>query len=150
MVTMATFGSSMQSGKTALEFFPDNKPNQIYAYVEYPEGTSIEKTNSITKEIERRIFKIFNDKEYLDGADYNTLIETAVSQVGEGAGNPQTDGGSAAEMPHRAKITATMREYKFRNGADSEALRFKVQEALKGIYPGVIITVEKDLSLIHI
>lgn len=45
-----------------------------------------------------------------------------MSQVGEGAGNPNTDGGSAAEMPHRGKITATMREFKFREGADSEEL----------------------------
>ena len=32
-----------------------------------------------------------------------SMVESAVSQVGEGAGNPQTDGGSAAEMPHRGK-----------------------------------------------
>ena len=75
---------------------------------------------------------------------YNFLVESAVSQVGEGAGNPQTDGGSAAEMPHKGKITASMREYKYRRGKDSEVLRQKVQEALEGIYPGVLISVEKD------
>ncbi len=144
--TFAVFGWSVGSERTAIEFFPDNKPNQIITYIDYPEGTAIEKTNAITKEIERRVFKVFNDAQYLDEDNKNALVETSVSQVGEGAGNPQTDGGSAAEMPHRAKITATMREYKFRNGADSEALRFKVQEALKGIYPGVIITVEKDAA----
>jgi hypothetical protein len=31
------------------------------------------------------------------------LVESAVSQVGEGAGNPQTDAGSSAEMPHKSK-----------------------------------------------
>lgn len=76
----------------------------------------------------------------------NFLVESSVSVVGEGAGNPQTDGGSSAEMPHRGKVTASMREYKFRKGADSEELRFKVQEALKGIYPGVSISVEKDAA----
>lgn len=144
--TFAAFGGSVGAGRTAIEFFPDNKPNQIYAYIEYPEGTSIEKTNAITKDIERRIFKVFNEEQYLEKSDYNALVETAISQVGEGAGNPLTDGGSSAEMPHRAKITATMREYKFRNKADSEELRFKVQDALKGIYPGVVITVEKDAA----
>ena len=39
-----------------------------------------------------------------------------------------------------------MREYKYRNGADSEVLRLKVQEALKGIYPGLAISVEKDAA----
>ena len=76
--------------------------------------------------------------------NYNFLTESAVSQVGEGAGNPQTDGGSSAEMPHRGKITATMREYKYRKGADSNDLLKKVQDALDGIYPGVAISVEKD------
>jgi len=69
-----------------------------------------------------------------------------VSQVGEGAGNPNTDGGSSAEMPHKGKITASMREYKYRRGEDSELLRQKVQKALVGIYPGVLISVEKDVN----
>ncbi len=144
--TFMAFGASVGAGRTAIEFFPDNKPNQIIVYIEYPEGTAIAKTNAITKEIEERVFKVFNDQEYLEGGDYNALVETSVSQVGEGAGNPQTDGGSAAEMPHKAKITATMREYKYRNEADSEELRFKIQEAVRGIYPGVVITVEKDAA----
>lgn len=138
------FGWSMGTQRTKFEFFPDNKPNQIIVYIEYPEGTDIDKTNKITKDIEKRVYAVVNDKEYMQDGDYNFLVESAVSQVGEGAGNPQTDGGSAAEMPHRGKITATMREYKFRNGKDSEALRKRVQEALKGIYPGVAISVEKD------
>jgi multidrug efflux pump subunit AcrB len=37
-----------------------------------------------------------------------------------------------------------MREYKYRKGEDSEELRQKVQKALVGIYPGVLISVEKD------
>jgi len=138
------FGASVGSQRTKIEFFPDNKPNQIIVYIEYPQGTDIEKTNKITKEIEDRVYAILNDEEYIEGEDHNFLVEAAVSQVGEGAFNPQTDGGSAAEMPHRAKIIAAMREYKFRKGKDSEELRFKVQEALKGIYPGVAISVEKD------
>lgn len=139
------FGGSVSSGRTKIEFFPDNKPNQIIVYIEYPEGTAIEKTNAITKEIEKRVYSILRDEEYMDDG-YNFMTESAVSQVGEGAGNPQTDGGSAAEMPYRGKVTATLREYKYRRGKDSEKLRLKVQEALSGIYPGVSISVEKDAA----
>ena len=137
------FGASLGSGRTKVEFFPDNKPNQIIVYIEYPQGTDIDKTNKITKEIEKRVYTVLNGDQYMDNG-YNFMVESAVSQVGEGAGNPQTDGGSSAEMPHKGKITATMREYKFRRGMDSEILRQKVQESLKGIYPGVAISVEKD------
>ena len=143
IVAFMGFGASVGSQRTKVEFFPDNTPNQIIVYIEYPEGTDIEKTNAITKEIEERVYKIINDEQYMNG-DFNFLTESAVSQVGEGAGNPQTDGGSSAEMPHRGKITATMREYKYRDGADSNELLKRVQEALKDIYPGVAISVEKD------
>ena len=143
LIAFMGFGASVGSQRTKVEFFPDNTPNQIIVYIEYPEGTDIEKTNKITKDIEERVYHIINEDAYLHG-DYNFLTESAVSQVGEGAGNPQTDGGSSAEMPHRGKITATMREYKFREGADSNDLLRKVQEALKDVYPGVAISVEKD------
>ncbi|WGK65635.1 efflux RND transporter permease subunit [Croceiramulus getboli] len=142
-VVFGLFGWSIESKRTSIEFFPDNKPNQIIVYIEYPEGTAIDKTNQLTKDIERRVYDIISQDMYMEDGE-NILVESAVSQVGEGAGNPQTDGGSAAEMPHRAKITASMREYKYRDGLDSEKLRAKVQQALKGIYPGVAISVEKD------
>ena len=137
------FGMSVGAGRTNIEFFPNNTPNQIIVYIEYPQGTDIEKTNTITKDIEKRVAEVLNAPEQLDNG-YNFLVEASVSQVGEGAGNPQTDGGSSAEMPHRGKITASMREFKYRRGIDTEVLRKKVQETLKGIYPGVAISVEKD------
>ncbi len=139
------FGMSIGSGRTKIEFFPDNKPNEIYAYIEYPQGTSIEKTNELTKAIEKRVYAVANGSEYVDG-DHNYLVESAVSQVGEGAGNPQTDGGSSAEMPHRGKVTVSMKEYKYREGRDTEKLRGEIQEALTGIYPGVGISVEKEAN----
>ena len=145
VVAFGAFGASVASQRTKIEFFPDNKPNQIVVYIEYPEGTDIEKTNAITKDIENKVFSVINAPMYMDGA-YNFMVESIVSQVGEGAGNPQTDGGSAAEMPHKGKITASMREYKYRRGEDSELLRQKVQKALVGIFPGVLISVEKDAN----
>jgi multidrug efflux pump subunit AcrB len=137
------FGASVASKRTGVEFFPDNEPNQIIVYIEYPQGTDIAKTNKITKDIEQRVYKVVNSPEYVDNG-YNFLVESAVSQVGSGSGNPQTDGGSSAEMPHRGKITATMREFKYRRGAKSKELQKKVQESLKDIYPGIAISVEKD------
>ena len=144
-VAFTGFGWSLKEERTKVEFFPDNKPNQIIVYIEYPQGTDIEKTNEITREIEQKVFEVLNEKIYTDDG-YNFLVESIVSQVGEGAGNPEKDGGSSAEMPHKGKITASMREFKYRRGEDSEMLRQKVQAALVGIYPGVLISVEKDAN----
>ena len=144
-IAFTGFGWSLAEQRTKVEFFPDNKPNQIIVYIEYPEGTDIEKTNEITLEIEQKVYEVLNQKKYTDDG-YNFLVESTVSQVGEGAGNPEKDGGSSAEMPHKGKITASMREFKYRRGEDSEILRQKVQAALVGIYPGVLISVEKDAN----
>ena len=128
-----------------VEFFPENQPLQILTYIEYPEGTDINKTNAITKKIEADIFSVINQEKYRDG-EYNYLVEDAVAQVGAGAGNPEIDGGVTNEMPHKAKISLTMREFKFRNGLSSENLRSEIQQFLSGKYPGVSISVEKDAN----
>jgi len=145
IVAFMGFGASIGMGRTKIEFFPDNTPKQVIIYIEYPQGTDIEKTNELTKSIEERVYAIINDPIYqIDNK--NALVETAIAQVGKGAENPFTEGGSAAEMPHRGKLVIQMREFKERHGLDSEALRKRIQEALAGIYPGVIISVEKDAA----
>ena len=139
------FGISISSGRTKIEFFPDNKPNEIYVYIEYPEGTSIEKTNEITKEVENQVYTIMDDPKYQkDGKNF--MVASAVSVVGEGAGNPLTDGGSSAEMPHKGKVTVNFSEYKYRKGLNTEDIRARVQVALQDVYPGVAISVEKDAN----
>ncbi len=143
VVSIMGFGNSVQNKRTKVEFFPDNTPNQVIVYVEYPQGTDIEKTNAVMKDLEERVTKVINASEYLEG-DYNFLVESSITQVGAGSGNPQTDGGSTAEMPHRGKIVASMREYKFRKGADSKKLKKEITDELQGVYPGLSISVEKD------
>lgn len=143
IIAFIGFGASIGMGRTKIEFFPDNTPKQVIVYIEYPQGTDIEKTNALTKSIEQRVYAILEDPIYqIDGR--NALVETAIAQVGKGAENPFTEGGSAAEMPHRGKIVIQMREFRDRKGLDSELLRKRIQEALLGVYPGVVISVEKD------
>ena len=126
-----------------VEFFPDNEPQQILVYLEYPEGTDIKKTNETSMLIESEIYKVVNNSKYIDNG-YNFLVESAISQVGEGAGNPETDAGGTGEIPHKALITMTMREFKFRRGMSSEELRKEIQVELIEKFPGIAISVEKD------
>ena len=126
-----------------IEFFPNNDPLQIMIYMEYPEGTAINKTNLTAKKIEKEVFKVIERPKFSDGK-VNFLVESNVSQVGEGAGNPETDNGNTNEMPNKAKITLSMKEYKFRNGISSEELRMEIQKQLIGKFPGISLSVEKD------
>ncbi|MBE7639452.1 AcrB/AcrD/AcrF family protein [Salegentibacter sp. BLCTC] len=124
-------------------FFPENEPNQVITYIEYPQGTDIHKTNTLTKKVEQRIFEAV--KQYEDEDGYNFMVESAISQVGEGAGNPQTDGGQQNEMPHKAKVTLSMREFTERRGVSSSEVLSVVREAVQG-FPGASIVVEKDAA----
>ena len=126
-----------------VEFFPDNEPQQILVYLEYPEGTDIKKTNETSMLIESEVYKVVNNSKYIDNG-YNFLVESAISQVGEGAGNPETDAGGTGEIPHKALITMTMREFKFIRGMSSEELRKEIQVELIEKFPGIAISVEKD------
>ena len=129
----------------SVEFFPENQPQQILVFIEYPDGTSIKKTNITTRRIESEIFDVISRQKYNQG-NFNFLVESGVAQVGEGAGNPFIDNGNTNELPHKGKITLTMREFKLRGGISSEDLRKEIQEQLDGKFPGVAISVEKDAN----
>ncbi len=125
-------------------FFPDNIPNQVITYIEYPQGTSIEKTNKATLFVEKQIIGIL--QKYVDPkTDKNFLAESIVSQVGVGAGNPQVDAGSASETPYKGKVTINFSEFKFRKGIDTFKILEEIRGKVKGI-AGATVTVEKDAN----
>ena len=128
-----------------VEFFPENEPQQIFVYIEYPEGTSIQKTNQTSKLIEKEVAKIIYDKKYYENGK-NFMIDSNVVMVGLGAQNPETDRGGDQDMPHKSKITLTMSEFKLRNGLSSEEMRKDIQIILKDKFPGIAISVEKEAS----
>lgn len=124
-------------------FFPENQPSQIITYIEYPQGTDIKKTDELTRQIEERVYKSI--EKYKDADGYNFMVESAISQVGQGAGNPQTDAGQANEMPQKGKITLSMRDFQLRRGVKSSQVLDEVREAVKG-FPGASVIVEKDAA----
>ncbi len=143
---LGTFGILILSfvavgiAKPNVLFFPENQPNQIMVYIEFPEGTDIQKTNAFSKIIEKKVFEVA--KKYNDNG-YNYMIENAVTQVGMGSGNPMTEAGAQNEMPHRAKITFNMREFKYRRGVNSSDVMEEIRQVVQG-YAGVSIVVEKE------
>lgn len=125
-------------------FFPDNIPNQVIAYIEYPQGTDISKTNKATLFVEKQVIDIVG--KYYDTAEKrNFLVESIVSQVGVGAGNPNVDAGSASETPFKGKVTVNFREFKFRRGVNTADVLEEIRGKVKGI-PGATVTVEKDYN----
>jgi multidrug efflux pump subunit AcrB len=127
-------------------FFPDNIPNQVIAYIEYPQGTDIQKTNKATLFVEKQVITILN--KYVDPNSKNKenfLAESIVSQVGVGAGNPNVDAGSASETPYKGKVTVNFSEFKFRRGINTADILEEIRAKVKGI-AGAKVTVEKDAN----
>ncbi|KEO74745.1 efflux RND transporter permease subunit [Anditalea andensis] len=115
-------------------FFPDNQPSLVNVFIENPIGTDIEATNRFVSELEDRLMVVLDP--------YNDIIESVITQVGEGTGE-QGDGPSMASTPHKAKITIGFLEYQERNGVNTNQIMEEIRDLAES-FPGVLITVDKQ------
>jgi multidrug efflux pump subunit AcrB len=115
-------------------FFPDNQPQLVNVFVEFPMGTSIEATNAFVDKME--------DEVVAELKPYGGIIESVITQVGVGTSDP-TQGPSIQSTPHKAKITIGFVDYIFREGIDTNEAMEVIREYVKN-YPGVLITVNKQ------
>ncbi len=115
-------------------FFPDNQPQLVNVFVEFPMGTSIEATNTFVDKME--------DEVVTELEPYGGIIESVITQVGVGTSDP-TQGPSIQSTPHKAKITIGFVDYIFREGIDTNEAMEVIREFVKN-YPGVLITVNKQ------
>jgi multidrug efflux pump subunit AcrB len=115
-------------------FFPDNQPQLVNVFVEFPMGTSIEATNAFVDKME--------DEVVAELKPYGGIIESIITQVGVGTSDP-TQGPSIQSTPHKAKITIGFVDYIFREGIDTNEAMEVIREFVKN-YPGVLITVNKQ------
>jgi multidrug efflux pump subunit AcrB len=115
-------------------FFPDNQPQLVNVFVEFPIGTSIEATNAFVDKME--------DEMMAKLEPYGGILESVITQVGEGTGDP-TQGPSIQSTPHKAKITIGFVDYIDRQGIDTNEAMEVIRELAK-VYPGVLITVDKQ------
>jgi multidrug efflux pump subunit AcrB len=115
-------------------FFPDNQPQLVNVFIEFPIGTSIEATNAFVDKME--------DEMMTELEPYGGILESVITQVGEGTGDP-TQGPSLQSTPHKAKITIGFVDYIDRQGIDTNEAMEVIRELAK-VYPGVLITVDKQ------
>lgn len=144
VASFVIMGISFATKWTKVLFFPDTMPQQMYVYMDFPQGTDIGKTNQNTKTLEKSILKAiskYKDKK----TGENFLIESMITEVGKGAINPQVDAGSQAETPHKSKITINFVEYADRRGVDTNDVLEEIRKAVPPI-AGANITVEKQAS----
>jgi multidrug efflux pump subunit AcrB len=119
--------------KPGIVFFPQSDPNFIYTYITLPVGTDQKVTDSITLEVEKRIYGVLGTN--------NPLVESVISNVAVGANDPQSGDRSVAS--NKGKVGIAFVEFSKRDGQSTELYLSEIREALKGI-PLAQITVEKE------
>ncbi len=120
--------------KPKVEFFPKGDPNFVYAYLTMPVGTDIKVTDSVTRIIEKRVYEVIGNN--------NPDVESVISNVAIGAGDPSDFGGSQA-TPHKGKVGVAFKEFQYRVGPNTRTYLDKIREAVKGI-PVAEITVDQE------
>jgi multidrug efflux pump subunit AcrB len=114
-------------------FFPQASPNFVYTYIQLPIGTDQVKTDSITKLVEERIYKEIGDS--------NKIVESVISNVAIGAGDPSQF--EAGAQSHLGKVTVAFVEFGKRNGEETLLYLDRIRNVVKDI-PGAQITVEQE------
>ena len=114
-------------------FFPQGEPNFVYVYITLPVGTDQEVTDSITKIVENRVYSILGPE--------NKIVESVISNVAIGAGDPMD--GDRSISPNKGKVTVAFKEFGERNGVSTSNYLDLIREKMKGI-PGAEITVDQE------
>ena len=114
-------------------FFPDGDPNNLHVYITLPEGTHIDVTNAVCRQVEGRVIGVL-------GRD-NPNVESVVSNVASNAGSGMFERFNQARL---AKVTVNFVEYKYRTGNKSTMDYMRdLRSQLTGI-PGAEIRIEKE------
>ena len=116
-------------------FFPSGEPDYAYVYSVLPVGTDARVTDSVTKVIEKRVFKVLQDEKAMP------LVNSVISNVGKNAGDPTNPDRNAT--PQKSKVTVAFVKNEERDGRSTEELLGKIRGAVGGI-AGVEVSVERE------
>ncbi len=123
--------------KVPVVFFPSGDPNQIYVYMKLPAGTDVEYTDSLTKVLESRVYKVLG----MENGKENPVVESVISNVAVGAADPNS--GDRSTRPERGRIQVSFVEYEKRHGVSTAPYLDSIRAVVKGI-PGAELSVDKQ------
>lgn len=116
-----------------VQFFPTADPNFLFVFTSLPVGTDQAYTDSITKIVEERVYKVLGDK--------NPLVKSVIANVGVGVTDPQDE--DQGYYANKSKVQVAFVPFGERNGKSTLAYLDKIRDAVKGI-PGAEITVTQE------
>ncbi|GAA3984312.1 efflux RND transporter permease subunit [Hymenobacter antarcticus] len=123
--------------KPQVAFFPKGDPKFVYTYLKMPVGTRVELTDSITKVLENRIYTVIGRN--------NPDVESVISNVAIGAGDPAEATAQGVSQSHMGKVGVAFKEFSEREGQATHIYMDSIREVVKGI-PGAEISVDQEAS----
>lgn len=138
-------------------FFPENEPQFVNVFIEAPIGTDILKTDSITRIVEKQVmevidvpgFKVPPGTKMPDGTitpdSTNYMVNSVISQVGEGTSDPGAGGMQIGATPNKGRIAVSFVKFADRHGKKTSDVLKALQEHVTAP-PGVVVTVAKNAA----
>lgn len=114
-------------------FFPKGDPNFIYVYLNLPVGTDVNYTDSVTKVLEQKVYKVLGKN--------NPMVQSVITNVAIGATDPSDN--DQGTYPNKSKIGVAFVDYSERNGVSSRIYLDSIQKAVQGI-AGAEISVDQE------
>jgi multidrug efflux pump subunit AcrB len=124
--------------KPNVVFFPQGDPNNVFVFLKLPVGTNVKYTDSITNILEETVATVLKDE--LPGKP-NAVVESIISNVALGAGNPRDANRSIQSNLGRIQISFV--EFEQRHGKATLPLMEAIRKNLKDV-PGATISVEAE------
>lgn len=131
------FGIATSTGRVQVVFFPSGDPNQIFVYLKLPVGTDVKYTDSITKQLESRVYKVLD----MENGKENPMVESVITNIAVGASDPMS--GDRSTRPERGRIQVSFVEFEKRHGRSSAPYLDSIRAVMKGI-PGAEISVDQE------
>jgi multidrug efflux pump subunit AcrB len=129
--------------KVDVVFFPKGDPNQVYVYLKLPVGTNVDFTDSVTRQLETRVYKVLGmDLQANGNRRENPMVESVISNVAVGANDPTS--GDQSSHPELGRIQVSFVEFAKRHGGVTTSQYLdSIRSAIKGI-PGAEISVDQE------
>jgi multidrug efflux pump len=112
-------------------FFPDTDPKTVYITMELPLGTSIDRTDQVSRQVEEIVNTTLTP--------YKGIVKSVTTTVGNGKGGMFEN----AASPNKSLTAVSFEEYKLRGGISTGKLMQELTRNLDG-FVGAKIFVEKE------
>ena len=104
-------------------FFPQADPNYVYVYLKLPVGTNVNYTDSVTRQLEKRVYQVLG----MDNGKQNGLVESVISNVAVGAADPAS--GDRSTRPELGRIQVSFVEFE----KDTESQPYLILNSIRNV-----------------